>query len=83
MDSHHFVDVRELATLLGVKPASVWRGVNAGRLPKPCYPSPRAARWNVAEVLQALERTRALPREAAARRRAERIAREHKAAAAR
>lgn len=71
-----FVDVRELANLLGVNVATVWRAVAAGRLPSPAYPSPRAARWPLAEVLEALERTRALPREAAARRRAARIAAE-------
>lgn len=67
-----FVDVRELAELLDVNTATIWRGVAAGRLPPPYYPSPRAARWNLAEILAAVERTREMPREAAARRRAAR-----------
>lgn len=34
--------------------ASVWRGVNAGRIPKPRKLSPRTTCWNVGELRQAL-----------------------------
>ena len=34
--------------------ASVWRGVNAGRIPKPRKLSPRPTCWNVGELRQAL-----------------------------
>ena len=48
--------------------------VSAGRLPPPYYPAPRAPRWRRSELIAALEATRALPRDAAAARRAARIA---------
>ncbi len=35
-------------------PASVWRGVNAGRIPKSRKLSPRTTCWNVGELRQAL-----------------------------
>jgi predicted DNA-binding transcriptional regulator AlpA len=34
--------------------ASVWRGVKAGRIPKPRKLSPRTTCWNVGELRQAL-----------------------------
>ncbi len=34
--------------------ASVWRGVNAGRIPKPRKLSPRTTCWNVGELRTAL-----------------------------
>ena len=34
--------------------ASVWRGVNAGRIPKPRKLSPRTTCWNVGELRAAL-----------------------------
>ncbi len=34
--------------------ASVWRGVQAGRIPKPRKLSPRTTCWNVGELRQAL-----------------------------
>jgi len=34
--------------------ASVWRGVNNGRIPKPRKLSPRTTCWNVGELRQAL-----------------------------
>jgi hypothetical protein len=48
--------------------------VNEGRLPAPVYVAPRAPRWFRSELIAALEATRALPRDAAAARRAARIA---------
>lgn len=70
-----FLGARDAAKTLGVSVASLWRGVAAGRLPRPFYPSPRTPRWDLQELLAALEQTRALPREAVARRRAVRLAR--------
>ncbi len=40
--------------LYACSPASVWRGVNAGRIPKPRKLSPRTTCWNVGELRQAL-----------------------------
>lgn len=34
--------------------ASVWRGVNAGRIPRPRKLSPRTTCWNVGELREAL-----------------------------
>ena len=34
--------------------ASVWRGVHAGRIPKPRKLSPRTTCWNVGELRQSL-----------------------------
>lgn len=38
--------------------ASVWRGVKAGRIPKPRKLSPRTTCWNVGELRQALAITK-------------------------
>jgi predicted DNA-binding transcriptional regulator AlpA len=65
-----FLSPREAAERLGISLASFWRQVARGSLPEPLYPSPKAPRWRAAELLAAVEATRALPREAAARRRA-------------
>lgn len=40
--------------LYACSPASVWRGVKAGRIPKPRKLSPRTTCWNVGELRQAL-----------------------------
>jgi len=40
--------------LYACSPASVWRGVNAGRIPKPRKLSPRTTCWNVGELRLAL-----------------------------
>lgn len=40
--------------LYACSPASVWRGVKSGRIPKPRKLSPRTACWNVGELRQAL-----------------------------
>ncbi|NBQ69366.1 MAG: transcriptional regulator [Nitrosomonadaceae bacterium] len=40
--------------LYACSPASVWRGVNAGRIPKPRKLSPRTTCWNVGELRAAL-----------------------------
>lgn len=40
--------------LYACSPASVWRAVKAGRIPKPRKLSPRTTCWNVGELRQAL-----------------------------
>ncbi len=65
---------REAAAQAGLSVPAFWRGVGAGRLPKPIYPAPRAPRWFPSELRAALEATRALPAEAKAARRAARLA---------
>lgn len=44
--------------LYACSPASVWRGVKAGRIPKPRKLSPRTTCWNVGELRQALTTTK-------------------------
>jgi excisionase family DNA binding protein len=66
-DDFQFITADELARRLGVTRATVYRQVELGALPAPVYVAPRAARWNLSEVLQALEARRAVPREALAR----------------
>ena len=41
-------------SLYACSPASVWRGVKAGRIPKPRKLSPRITCWNVGELRAAL-----------------------------
>lgn len=41
-------------SLYACSPASVWRGVKAGRIPKPRKLSPRTTCWNVGELRAAL-----------------------------
>lgn len=40
--------------LYGCSAATVWRGVKAGRIPKPRKLSPRTTCWNVGELRKAL-----------------------------
>ena len=40
--------------LWACSPASVWRGVKAGRIPAPRKLSPRVTAWNVGELRKAL-----------------------------
>lgn len=40
--------------LYACSPASIWRGVKAGRIPKPRKLSPRTTCWNVGELKAAL-----------------------------
>ncbi len=52
-DSAH-VRLPAVKALYACSPASVWRGVKQGRIPKPHKLSPRTACWNVGELRQAL-----------------------------
>lgn len=59
---HYFSELPDLAhvrldtvkALYACSSASVWRGVKAGRIPKPRKLSPRTTCWNVGELRQAL-----------------------------
>ncbi len=73
MDSPKFLTAVDAAGFLGISRASFWRHVANGRLPAPFYPTPKAPRWAVADLIAATERNRALPREAMANRRAARL----------
>jgi predicted DNA-binding transcriptional regulator AlpA len=64
------VDARGAAATVGLSLAAFWRGVAAGTFPKPFYPAPRAPRWSIAELREALAATRAKPGEPMRRRRA-------------
>lgn len=68
-----WIAVRDVAARLGISVPSVWRGVSAGRLPSPSYPTPQAARWDLEELDRAMEGLKAMPREAMASRRAARL----------
>jgi predicted DNA-binding transcriptional regulator AlpA len=47
---------REVATLLGVSRASVWKLVSEGVLPKPIkLPGTRSARWRREAILEAVD----------------------------
>lgn len=67
-----YIDAYEVAIRLDISVPSVWRGVNQGRLPAPCYPTEGCARWDVTELDAAVAATQAMPRENLALRRAKR-----------
>lgn len=69
------VNAKGLAAYIGTDVSTVWRGVSEGRLPKPFYPSSRAARWRLSEVDAALDATRSSAAEARAARQAKRLVR--------
>lgn len=69
-----FIDAYDVAIRLNISVPSVWRGVNRGSLPAPCYPTVGCARWDVKELDAAVAATKALPRENLAARRAKRLA---------
>ena len=52
-DSAH-VRLPTVKYLYACSAASVWRGVHAGRIPKPRKLSPRTTCWNVGKLRQAL-----------------------------
>lgn len=49
-----FVSDLEVASLLGISRATVWRSARAGRLPKLVKLTARASRMNVGELRRAL-----------------------------
>ena len=50
MPAEALVSAKELSILSGRSRASLWRDVQAGRLPKPIAIGPQARRWRVADV---------------------------------
>lgn len=52
-DSAH-VRLPIVQALYACSPASIWRGVKAGRIPKPRKLSPRTTCWQVAELRASL-----------------------------
>ena len=56
-DSAH-VRLPTVKHLYACSTASIWRGVKAGRIPKPRKLSPRTTCWNVGELRQALNITK-------------------------
>jgi predicted DNA-binding transcriptional regulator AlpA len=52
-DSAH-VQVRTVASVVGVSTATVWRMTQKGTLPPPKKLSQRCSRWNVGELRRAL-----------------------------
>ena len=69
-----FLTAKGAAELCCLSKAAFHKAVAAGRLPAPLYPAPRAPRWRLSELNEAINATRALPSEAKARRRAARLA---------
>jgi predicted DNA-binding transcriptional regulator AlpA len=49
-----FIRLPVIMALYGVSSASVWRGVKAGTIPKPCKPTERTTAWNVGLVRASL-----------------------------
>lgn len=52
-----YVRLPVVIALFACSPASVWRGVKAGRIPAPHKLSPRTTCWNVGELRRVLERS--------------------------
>jgi predicted DNA-binding transcriptional regulator AlpA len=73
MKGDRLLTAPEAAEYVGLSVAAFWRSVANGRFPQPFYPAPRAPRWQPAELREALEATRALPREQMARRRSAKL----------
>lgn len=44
------LDVKEIRYLAGRSPASIWRDVKRGRLPRPISIGPNSSRWRAADV---------------------------------
>ena len=54
LPSSGFVRLPVVVSLLGVSPATVWRNVKNGNLPKPKKLTPRTTVWNVGELREAM-----------------------------
>jgi excisionase family DNA binding protein len=48
--SLQYLNVRQVAELLGVHPRTVWRLVSSGDLPQPIKISAKVVRWRVADL---------------------------------
>ena len=73
-ESWKLLTAEEAADRVGLSRPAFYAGVRDGRLPAPVYPAARAPRWYEHELAAALEKTRALPREQVAARRAAKVA---------
>lgn len=49
------ITTADIAELLGVSKATVWRYVNRGILPQPQYISPKRPKWKLGEVIEVYE----------------------------
>jgi len=49
------INTADVAELLGVSKATVWRYVNRGVLPQPKYISPKRPKWRLGEVIEVYE----------------------------
>jgi len=49
------ITTADVAELLGVSKATVWRYVNRGILPQPRYISPKRPKWELGEVIEVYE----------------------------
>jgi predicted DNA-binding transcriptional regulator AlpA len=50
-----FVRIPTVAALFACSPATIWRGVRDGRIPKPVKHFERASAWNVGALRDALK----------------------------
>src|SRR6516162_3725202 len=72
-DDDEPMTVAQSCAFFEISPVSLWRMVNAGKIPKPFYPRPRAPRWTRGELRNAREQMRMLPSEAKALHRARKL----------
>lgn len=57
MPASALMSAKELSSLINRSRASIWRDVQAGRLPKPIAIGPQARRWRVEDVRAFLKET--------------------------
>ena len=56
LEAHRLVDVRAVATTIGVSPRTLWRWCESGAFPMPDLKIGETRRWRVTTVLAWLER---------------------------
>ena len=49
-----YVRLKTICHLYGISPATIWRAVSQGRIPKPVKFTPRSSAWNVGELRASL-----------------------------
>ena len=55
VEKYKQINTADVAELLGVSKATVWRYVNRGVLPQPHYISPKRPKWKLGEVIEVYE----------------------------
>ncbi len=70
-----WLTVEQLSKLLDLAVPTIFKNVATGWLPMPTYVAPKAPRWRLSWIIEALDTKRALPREAAAERRKAKLGR--------